>query len=99
MSTNIAPVSWRLQDAKAQFSAVVEYALRGQVQRVTRRGKPAVVIMAEQDYVAMQRNASAQAPGFVAHLLAMPKPTVAKPRGTTKGSTKTILALRDIDFS
>ena len=30
---------WRLQDAKAQFSAVVDAALHGEAQLVTRRGK------------------------------------------------------------
>ncbi len=34
---------WRLQDAKTQFSQVVEAALQGEPQHVTRRGREAVV--------------------------------------------------------
>ena len=34
---------WPLQDAKDRFSAVVDAAVAGDPQRVTRRGKPAVV--------------------------------------------------------
>ena len=33
-------VDWQLQDAKNRFSAVVDAALTGHPQRVTRRGKP-----------------------------------------------------------
>ena len=33
---------WKLQDAKNQFSAVVDAAIAGEPQHVTRRGKPAV---------------------------------------------------------
>jgi antitoxin Phd len=35
--------SWRLQEAKNQFSKVVDAALHGEPQRVTRRGRDAVV--------------------------------------------------------
>ena len=91
---------WRLQDAKAQFSLVVETALRGVPQHVTRRGKRAVVVMSEEDYVALQRNARAQAPGFVAHLLAMPKePGAARRSSAAKSPTRAALALRNVDFS
>ena len=38
---------WSLQDAKNRFSAVVDAALQGEPQRVTRRGKPAVVVVEE----------------------------------------------------
>lgn len=48
-------------------------ALRGVPQHVTRRGKPAVVVLSEDDFAVLQRSARAQAPGFVEHLLAMPK--------------------------
>ena len=37
---------WPLQDAKNRFSAVVEAALAGDPQRVTRHGQPAVVELA-----------------------------------------------------
>lgn len=64
---------WRLQDAKTQFSQVVEAALRGEPQHITRRGRQAVVVLSEQAYESLQRSAHAAAPGFVAHLLAMPR--------------------------
>ena len=41
---------WSLQDAKNRFSAVVDAALTGKPQRVTRRGKPVVVVLAVDEY-------------------------------------------------
>ena len=41
---------WRLQDAKTQFSQVVEAALQGEPQHVTRRGREAVVVLSEANY-------------------------------------------------
>ena len=41
---------WPLQDAKNKFSAVVNAALEGEPQHVTRRGRPAVVVIAVKDY-------------------------------------------------
>ena len=67
---------WRLQDAKAQFSELVDNALRGVPQHVTRRGKQAVVVLSEDDFAALQHSAahrSAPPASFIAHLLAMPK--------------------------
>jgi prevent-host-death family protein len=64
---------WPLQAAKAQLSEVVEAALRGEPQRITRRGRDAVVVLSEQAYVALKRRAKVDAPDFVAHLLAMPR--------------------------
>ena len=64
---------WRLQDAKAQFSQVVEAALHGEPQHVTRRGREAVVVLSAASYRALRASARAGAPGFVAHLLAIPK--------------------------
>ncbi|WP_083797926.1 type II toxin-antitoxin system Phd/YefM family antitoxin [Synechococcus sp. CB0205] len=40
---------WSLQDAKNRFSAVVEAALGGRPQLVTRRGQPATVVIAAAD--------------------------------------------------
>ena len=39
---------WPLQDAKAQFSEVVNNALRGVPQHVSKHGKRAVVVLSEQ---------------------------------------------------
>ena len=62
---------WTLQDAKARFSAVVDAALAGEPQAVTRRGKPAVVVVGAQEWARMTR--AAQATGFAAHLAAIPQ--------------------------
>ena len=64
---------WRLQDAKTQFSQVVEAALHGEPQHVTRRGRDAVVVLSEASYRALRDSARSAAPGFIAHLLAIPK--------------------------
>lgn len=61
-----------LQDAKNKFSAVVEAALSGQPQAVSRRGKPAVVIVAAEDYQRLVDAAAANRPSFADHLLAFP---------------------------
>ncbi|MDE2802320.1 MAG: type II toxin-antitoxin system Phd/YefM family antitoxin [Chloroflexota bacterium] len=64
---------WALQDAKNRFSAVVDAALQGEPQTVTRRGVPAVVVLAVGDYQLLRRAETASAPTFVEHLLAIPK--------------------------
>ena len=64
---------WALQDAKNRFSAVVAAALAGEPQRVTRRGKPAVVVLADEEYERLCHLEKAKAPTFVEHLLAMPQ--------------------------
>lgn len=64
---------WRLQDAKAQFSQVVEAALQGEPQHVTRRGRDAVVVLSETSYRRLQQSSRIAAPGFISHLLAVPK--------------------------
>lgn len=82
---------WRLQDAKTHFSQVVEAALRGEPQHITRRGRKAVVVLSEQAFEALRQHARAGAPGFVAHLLAMPKDDTPVERIP--------VALRDVDLS
>jgi len=42
--------SWRLQDAKARFSEVVRLAREAGPQRVTVRGKDAVVVVASEEF-------------------------------------------------
>ena len=64
---------WRLQDAKAHFSQLVDHALRGEHQHITRRGKKAVVVLSETDYERLLKNAKTAAPSFVVHLLSMPR--------------------------
>ncbi len=42
--------NWSLHDAKNRFSALVEAAQRGQPQLVTKRGAPAVVVVAADEF-------------------------------------------------
>ena len=64
---------WALQDAKNQFSAVVDAALAGEPQQVTRRGKPAVVVLSVNEYDRLRKQPSENASSFIEHLLAIPK--------------------------
>ena len=63
---------WSLQDAKNRFSAVVDAALAGEPQKVTRRGKPAVVVLAVEEYERLCNREPDNTPTFVEHLLAIP---------------------------
>ena len=65
--------SWSLQDAKNRFSAVVNAALAGEPQRVTRRGEPVVVIVSTDEYERMRRLEKANAPTFTELLLQIPQ--------------------------
>lgn len=71
---------WSLQDAKNRFSAVVDAARAGEPQLVTRHGKPAVVVVAAEEYERLCRLDRAQAPSFAQALLAMPQDDGAFPR-------------------
>lgn len=88
--------AWRLQDAKSKFSVLVENALRGVPQHVTRRGKQAVVVLSEQDFEALRRGAAGRAAkdlSFIEHLLAMPKdPPTAATTATTKAKASKVKA-------
>ncbi len=63
---------WPLQDAKNRFSAVVDAALAGAPQRVTRRGRPAVVVLAVDEYERLRDIEKANAPTFAELLLDIP---------------------------
>ena len=65
--------TWALQDAKNRFSAVVNAALDGEPQAVTRRGAPAVVVLAVEDYERLCQAERAGAPDFIQHLLSIPR--------------------------
>jgi antitoxin Phd len=69
----VPDAAWSLQDAKNRFSAVVEAARRGAPQLVTKRGAPAVVVVAAEEYARLKALEEQQAPSFVDHLLAMPQ--------------------------
>jgi len=60
---------WKLQDAKSQFSKVVEEALRKGPQYVTRRGIEAVVIISTKEYEKL----TSHKPSFKDFLLSCPK--------------------------
>ncbi|CTQ48032.1 type II toxin-antitoxin system Phd/YefM family antitoxin [Jannaschia donghaensis] len=45
---------WSVQDAKAKFSAVVDAAMAGEPQHVTKRGAPAVVVVSQADWDALR---------------------------------------------
>ena len=64
---------WPLQDAKNQFSAVVNAAIAGDPQRVTRRGQPAVVVLAVAEYDRLRHLEKAAAPTLPDLLLAIPQ--------------------------
>jgi prevent-host-death family protein len=64
--------TWSVQDAKDRFSAVVEAARRSP-QTVTKHGKPAVVIVAADEYERLRQLERLKAPSFTEHLLAIPR--------------------------
>lgn len=66
-------IEWQLQEAKNRFSAVVEAALAGEPQRVTRRGRPAVVVLAVEEYERLCQMEQANAPSFAELMLAIPQ--------------------------
>ena len=64
---------WSSQDARNRFGALVNAALAGEPQTVTRRGVTAVVVMAVDDYERLCQTERADAPTFIEHLLSVPK--------------------------
>ena len=90
---------WTLQDAKARFSAVVDAALAGEPQAVTRRGKPAVVVVGVEEWA--RTVAAAQATGFAAHLAAIPRGGEDDRDGADNGAdpfARVPLTARDVDL-
>lgn len=63
---------WSVQDAKNRFSEVVE-AARRKPQTVTKHGKPAVVVVAADEYERLRKLQQLKAPSFAEMLLAMPQ--------------------------
>jgi prevent-host-death family protein len=47
-------MEWQLQEAKAKFSELVQTAIEAGPQTVTRRGKPAVVVVAADEFERMR---------------------------------------------
>lgn len=78
--------------------------MRGVPQHVTRRGKQAVVVLSEEAFEALQRNAATRKPkGLIEHLLAIPKtPVHSKSKESAPLDPKFSgldLQPREIDFS
>lgn len=75
---------WNLQDAKNKFSAVVEEAMAGRPQEVTKRGKPAVMVLSVEEYRRLVTAAGETRGSFTEHLLSFPSEDIdrmqAKPR-------------------
>lgn len=65
-------MTWTLQDAKNRFSAVVAAALDGTPQEVSRRGKPAVIVLSVAQYRHLAEAAGREAGSFREHLLDFP---------------------------
>ena len=63
--------TWSLQDAKNRFSALVNAAIAGGPQCVTRRGEPVVVVLALDEYEHLLNGE--EVPTFVEHLLNIPR--------------------------
>lgn len=94
----MTPPAWRLQDAKAQFSAVVEAAMQGEPQWVTRRGKSAVVVIAVAQYERLSQSERGEAGGFIQHLLAMPRGRARVVTSKLASTAPATLKLRDVEF-
>jgi len=72
MSFFMAFPTWSVQNAKNRFSEVVE-AARRKPQTITKHGKPAVVVIAAEEYEHLRHLERVQAPSFAELLLAMPQ--------------------------
>ena len=64
---------WPLQDAKNRFSSLVNAALAGEPQRVTRYGQPAVVVLAADECDRLCRLERSHAPTLGELLLEIPQ--------------------------
>ena len=83
--------TYPLNEARAEFSKVVDRALAGEPQRVTRYGKEAVIIVAESDWLSRPRSAAtlgdlladfAERPGSEDELFDRPALTQMRPLGS-----------------
>ena len=84
---------WPLQDAKNKFSQVVDSALQGTPQVVTRRGVPVVVVVAAEQYDLLTQREQADN-GFANFLLSMPTDAA----DTAEDGGQRGLALREVEF-
>ncbi len=64
---------WDLQDAKNRFGDLINAALAGEPQHVSQHGRPAVVVLAMEEYARLCRHEEADAPTFGELLLEIPQ--------------------------
>lgn len=84
--------SWSLQDAKNKFSTVVDAARTEGPQIVTKRGQPAVVVVAAEEFDRLKAIADKPRMNFVEFLLSGPKSDVELPIDRSE------FKLRDVEF-
>lgn len=82
--------TWSVQDAKNKFSAVVEAARRDGPQTVTKRGAPAVVVVAAEEFERLRKLAAERRPSLAEFLRDSPRFEGDIPRMNVK--------LRDVDL-
>jgi prevent-host-death family protein len=66
-------MAWSVQDAKNEFSKVVDRAMKGTPQLVTKHGRPAVVVVSAEAFDRLRRLDQEHAPSFADLLLEMPQ--------------------------
>lgn len=89
------PSQWSLQDAKNKFSQVVDAASQGHPQFVSRRGRPAVVVVSVEEYEKMLLQERLNSPDFAQFLLSMPS---VNPSEDQDGGVANDLCLREVEF-
>ena len=62
--------TWQLQHAKNKLSELVEQVIAGEPQMITRRGKPAVVVLTVEEY---NKHKNKPEKNFINFLLSIPK--------------------------
>lgn len=90
------PSQWSLQDAKNKFSAVVDAACQGVPQFVSRRGRPAVVVVSAKKYEKMLLQERLNSPDFARFLLSMP--STESYDGQENDSVANGPCLREVEF-
>ena len=81
------------ESSGAEFSAVVEAALAGRPQGISRRGQPAVVVVSAASYEQLLAEARQVRGSFVDHLLAMPSEGAGE-----QGAGRAKVVPRDVSF-
>ena len=84
---------WAIQNAKNQFSKVVDTALQGTPQVVTRRGVPVVVVVSADQYNLLTKKEQTNN-GFARFLLSMPIGA----EDSDAGDIVQNLELREVEF-